>query len=91
MLQEKHSYTPVPALAYVFIRTKKLNMIVLGSIAKLHLGELIEEAREIVEREEGEGYALPLLPKHLRAAARNLQKRGSMLTTDFTQNRLFRR
>ena len=45
MLQEKHSYTPVPALAYVFIRTKKLNMIVLGSIAKLHLGELIEEAK----------------------------------------------
>jgi len=71
--------------------TKKLNMIVLGSIAKLHLGELIEEAREIVEKEEGPGYSKPLLPKHLRAAARNLQKRGSMPSADYTQNRLFRR
>lgn len=70
--------------------TKKINLIVLGSIAKLFVGELIEEAREIVERTHP-GYDQPLLPGHVRAAARSLQKKKLMQPSVDYKQRLFKR
>lgn len=62
--------------------------IILGSIAKLFAGELVEEARDIMKSSGSTG---PIQPRHLRKAAQNLKAQRKIPSTEFTHRRLFKR
>jgi len=49
----------------------------MGGIAKVMLGELVEEARRVRE-ERGGDEALPLAPDHIREAYRRLRLTGAI-------------
>ena len=49
--------------------------IVVGSLTKLFVGELVDEAIEVL-REEDEGYQGGLLPHHVEEAMRRMQRDG---------------
>ena len=57
--------------------------IVMHGIAKIHAGQLIEEAKKILFEESLENYdkkPKPILPKHLRESRRRLMNRGLIPT-----------
>lgn len=51
--------------------------MLMGGIAKVMLGELVEEARRIREERNGDSNA-PLAPDHIREAYRRLRLTGAM-------------
>jgi len=68
--------------------SNKIVLLVMGSIAKMHCGELVEEARDIMlSSGEPEG---ALQPRHMREAARRLEMKGNVPCPEYNQKKLFR-
>eukprot|EP00041_Stephanoeca_diplocostata_P010816 m.173513 g.173513 ORF g.173513 m.173513 type:complete len:132 (+) comp18303_c0_seq4:77-472(+) len=63
-------------------------LIILGSVAKIYAGELVEEARDEMLR-RGENTAIQ--PRHLRLAARKLKAQGKIPSSENTHPTKFRR
>ncbi|EOD22704.1 hypothetical protein EMIHUDRAFT_195022 [Emiliania huxleyi CCMP1516] len=60
--------------------------IILSSLAKSYVGELVETAREAATKAGEEG---PLQPRHLRAAQRAAQRNGTVPQSAIHKRRLF--
>ncbi|KJE91503.1 transcription initiation factor TFIID subunit 11 [Capsaspora owczarzaki ATCC 30864] len=64
------------------------SVIVMAGIAKVFVGEIIEQARDVmVERDEGD----KIQPAHIREALRRLRSKGVISERDPPKARLFRR
>ncbi|XP_065838850.1 transcription initiation factor TFIID subunit 11-like [Oscarella lobularis] len=55
-------------------------VIAMAGMAKVFVGEIVEEALDIREKSESRG---PVEPRHLREAMRRLKNRGAMPSTRF--------
>mmetsp|Transcript_37139 Transcript_37139/g.97368 ORF Transcript_37139/g.97368 Transcript_37139/m.97368 type:complete len:116 (+) Transcript_37139:709-1056(+) len=60
-------------------------LIMLGSVAKIYAGEIVEEALDVKERQKESG---PIQPRHLRLAVRELKERGKIPSTEHTPKRM---